>query len=52
MEIRGRLEALPLPQERVKSAKSARDSKMHFIVKEAAWSSLPALLSPERPIIE
>ena len=49
MEIRGRLEKAKLPRLDQVSLKSDRDLKEYFIVKDAKWSPLPELLSPERP---
>jgi len=52
MEIRGRLEKATLPRLDQVSLKTDRDLKEYFIVRDAAWSPLPALLSPERPFNE
>ena len=50
MVIRGRLEKANLPRLDQISSKPDRDLKEYFIVRDASWKPLPALLSPERPI--
>ena len=49
VEIRGRLEKAKLPRLEQISLKAERDLKEYFIVRNAHWSALPALLGPERP---
>lgn len=51
-EIRGRLEKARLPRIDQPSLKPNRDLHEQFIVRDAAWSPRPSLLSPERPFHE
>lgn len=48
MIIQGRLEKATLPRLDQITLKSKRDLKEYFIVREASWKPLPALLSSER----
>jgi len=48
--IRGVLEKAVLPRLDQVSKKRNRDLKEYFIVREASWEPLPALLAPERPM--
>lgn len=52
MVIRGRLEKAMLPRLDQVSLKEDRDLKEYFIVRDAEWTPLPALLGPERPYVE
>ena len=52
MEIRGRLEKAALPRLDQLGLKSDRDLRECFIVRGAAWTPLPSLLSLERPFFD
>jgi hypothetical protein len=49
MTIEGRLEKTVLPDVDQIARKADRDLKEYFIVRDATWKPLPALLSPELP---
>ena len=50
MIIEGRLEKAKLPSLDQISLKADRDLAEYFIVREASWKPLPALLFPDRPL--
>jgi hypothetical protein len=51
--IRGRLEKATLPNiERWSGSSGDKEMLEYFIVRDAQWSPLPSLLSPERPFAE